>query len=370
MMRADTLQSYPTPEPLVLKLVAPYVKGEHAWNQRIHGVVLDPSAGFGGILSVVKNKYTGGGNYAGPVLLGIEVEVKAQMVLAGLGVKLLAYDFLRYGALEQHVDYIFMNPPFRYGAEHLLHAREIASPGCEIACILNKKTLSNAYSNDREALERLVVQYGSVEDVGQPFIDAERPTDVHCIIVRLTKPKKEKAVNWDAINLEPDPEPTPTPSAEDFMETALASRQTIAGLVQSFESVKDLIAQRDALIARIAKILNGAKIHPSRAISSPEDLRAAYWEWVWKATTIGERTTSQFRKEFDALLASSQSVAFTEENILHVLQAFVADAPDIMQQCITDAFDAMTLYHRQNRDSRSAWATNDSYQIAPKIILP
>jgi hypothetical protein len=53
-----------------------------------------------------------------------------------------------------------------------------------------------------------------------------------------------------------------------------------------------------------------------------------------------------------------------------VLQAFVASAPDIMQQCIVGAFDAMTQYHAQNQDRSQAWVTNDSYRIARKIILP
>lgn len=40
----DLLQFYPTPPALVHKLVAPSVQGEHAWNRRISGVILDPSA--------------------------------------------------------------------------------------------------------------------------------------------------------------------------------------------------------------------------------------------------------------------------------------------------------------------------------------
>jgi hypothetical protein len=365
----DLLQFYPTPPALVRQLVAPYVRGEHEWERRIPGIILDPSAGMGDILGIVKREY-GVRSNAPQTLLAIEPDLKGQMVLAGLGATLLAFDFFDYPAADRHIDFIFMNPPFRSGAKHLLHAWEIAPPGCQIACVLNEQTVANAHTNDRQVLERLIEEHGQVEDAGQPFLQAERPTDVRCVIVRLTKSVTAKVLDWDALNLEADETPI-APDPETFMENALARRgSTIAGLVQSYAAVRDLMAQRDALESSIKRILAGAQIHPAKSIQTDADLKAAYWEWVWRATTLGERTTSQFRKEFDALLASANSVAFNEENILRVLQAFVASAPDIMQQCIVGAFDAMTRYHAENRDRSAAWVTNDSYRIARRIILP
>jgi hypothetical protein len=37
----------------------------------------------------------------------------------------------------------------------------------------------------------LIQEYGSVQDMGSCFADAERPTDVEVSMIKLKKPKKE-----------------------------------------------------------------------------------------------------------------------------------------------------------------------------------
>ncbi len=305
----DDLQFYPTPEALIEQMVAPYVEGEHEWTRRIPGIILDPSAGMGDILAFIKKKYRNGPSYeAKATMLGIEPQMKGRLVLAGMGVTLLAYDFFRYPAADRHIDFIFMNPPFRNGAKHLMHAWSIAPAGCRIVCVLNRQTLESLHTNEREVLSAIIDANGSVEDAGQPFLKAERPTDVRCVIVRLTKPAAKKVVDFESLNLEEDADAPRVPDPQAFMGDALARRgETIQSLVQSYEAVRELMGQREALQKQVDAILNGIKVHPSQNITNDAELKAAYWGWVWKATTIGERTTSQFREGFDALQAASGS---------------------------------------------------------------
>ena len=81
---------------------------------------------------------------------------RLQEEIAELGntenVRVVHDDFLTYTPQFQY-DLVLMNPPFKEGARHLLHAiRLIQRNGGQIICLLNKETLLKSCTNERNEL--------------------------------------------------------------------------------------------------------------------------------------------------------------------------------------------------------------------------
>src|SRR5690606_997463 len=58
---------------------------------------------------------------------------------------------------------IIMRPRFSADEKHILHAWEIAPPGCQIIALCNWQTLDNRYTYGRQRLSTLLEDYGIKE---------------------------------------------------------------------------------------------------------------------------------------------------------------------------------------------------------------
>jgi hypothetical protein len=195
---------YPTPFPVIQKLIEPYrVKpDDHSDYWEKHGArnfkvppdwsILEPSAGKGDICDYLANRSdTGYGRQTnGAKIKTIEKSFDLQQILMGKGYPVVGHDFLSYEP-DQHFDLVVMNPPFSCGDAHLLHAWEVVGHGGHVACVLNAETTKNPYTQKRKDIVGLIAEFGAVEEIGKAFTSAERKTGVECVIVRLSKPKRE-----------------------------------------------------------------------------------------------------------------------------------------------------------------------------------
>lgn len=147
--------------------------------------VLEPSAGKGDLVRECLNRGAG-------EVLWCEKEPELAQILAGItgATPTHAYsDFLELQASDvSHIDLIAMNPPFSADEAHILHAWEIAPPGCEIVALCNWNTCEGTYRRLQLQLSNLIESYGSKENLGECFATAERSTRVSVGMVRLTKP--------------------------------------------------------------------------------------------------------------------------------------------------------------------------------------
>ena len=114
---SDNPDFYPTPNEVISQMLL----GEDVMGK----VVLEPSAGSGNIVKFLKRNGV-------REVIACEKDAHCRMLLNGL-CNIIADDFLTVTPEQvSHVNYIVMNPPFSRGAEHILHAWEIAPPGCKI----------------------------------------------------------------------------------------------------------------------------------------------------------------------------------------------------------------------------------------------
>jgi hypothetical protein len=134
-----TKNFYPTPRDLVNVMVGPYL--EDIRNNRRS--ILDPSAGVGDMLNGVKYHNYSKGWHRDKTrnLYAIEINTEFHPILREKGYRIIGEDFLQFSG-SHDFDYIFMNPPFDRGAEHLLKAWDILKDGT-IRCLLNAETLAN-----------------------------------------------------------------------------------------------------------------------------------------------------------------------------------------------------------------------------------
>jgi hypothetical protein len=111
-----------------------------------------------------------------------------------------------------------MNPPFSKGAEHILHAYNIAPAGCKIIALCNLETIKNAYSKSREEFKTLVETYGQFQDLGDCFSTAERKTGVNVALIRLDKPGSNYSQEFDGFFMEEEREAETGPGLMQYNE--------------------------------------------------------------------------------------------------------------------------------------------------------
>ena len=177
---------YPTPPEVAAEML-------DSINLR-NKTVLEPSAGSGSLIRECMER-------GAAEVWWCEKEPQLRDILASITGAVPAHvcpDFLQMHAWDvSHVDLIVMNPPFSADEAHILHAWEIAPPGCEIVALANWNTVCDEYvhrltqrtgSGLKKQLAYLINAYGSRESLGECFATAERPTKVCVGLVRLTKP--------------------------------------------------------------------------------------------------------------------------------------------------------------------------------------
>jgi hypothetical protein len=295
------------------------------------------------------------------------------MILQEKGWTVIESDFLDYGP-GHPIDFFIMNPPFSEGAKHLLHAWNVLESG-DIACVLNAETLRNRHTKDRENLFALVEMYGSYEFIGQPFKNAERATNVECVVVWLHKEGEPPDFTMD------DYERDGFASPDEFNANPLAHANIIQALVAQYDGA--VRAQRELqywISARefYMKGINGSR-YDGNLKDKPDigefndtlfDLKRLFWGHIFEATGIGMRTTSGFQRDFETFRTQQELMAFSVKNVVSVLEMFLSNSEDYMKRCLLETFDAMTKYHAKNVVHHEGWKTNKSYRVNKKVILP
>jgi hypothetical protein len=390
---------YPTPDEVIDRMVKPYA-GDEEFEELFHGKtykrrmrwlpfkrILEPSAGKGNICDRLVKHY----GVAERDIYCIERNLELQDTLRGKRYKVIDSDFLLYGDALLF-DFIIMNPPFSDGASHLLKAWEVLDHG-HIACILNAETLRNPYTDERKMLARLIDAFGSHEPeyIEGAFANAERPTDVEIVLVWLEKPKKESAVpDFDTTRMDFDARV----EEPEFQENQLARADVIASIVDQYNAALVTLKEMHKLDrvfnyytreVRVSKFGGGKgeqkewaerdeKEDEERAPQTLNDkimeLKAQFWEYVFRKTKLGSITTSNFQRKFQETSNQIAQMAFTVDNILLVLETFMFNREQIVMECIFNVFDEATRYVKENREYVEGWVSNDDYRMAQKLIWP
>jgi len=366
---------FPTPEPVISKMLS----GIRASGKTI----LEPSAGKGDILDYIV-RFSGASIHTRPALLrrlyAIEKEPELQSILREKGYRVIDNDFLTFSP-EQRFDAIVMNPPFSQGAKHLIHALEIAD-GAQVVCLLNKATLANDWSKERQLLQDMLERsQATITDLGPCFRGAERSTAVEVVMVNVPAQERERLFSFQGSTIGEK-----TYTIQDIQNNQLAPADVFDSLVHRYNKLKSIGHQVFQLMAEaqfyadgltnastfdmIANAMSKGQDREQAFTMFVEALRANAWSGIYSQTKISGLVTSKVRKDLEDMQGHHGAMAFTKSNLEDLLQSLFMSLGSIRKDCIVSAFDIITKYHEDNRVHIEGWKTNDAWMIKPKVIIP
>ena len=335
--------------------------------------VIDPSAGDGALLTFVR-EYFANNNYKKPKALhGIEIDPNLRSILVGKGLAVVHDDFLTFDTAYNY-DVIMMNPPFSEGARHLLKAWEIAR-NSTICCLLNRETLDNPYSQERQLLAKIIADNnGEVKQLGKCFKDAARQTDVEVAMVTLRKKTKESwqfdegRFTTNAFQM-PDDISSNMPALNDYFlsreNLAKARVQAALDVAVAFNKLKAMCGKDIWIGQDIEKLLLGGKLN-----ETVDYMIGREWDCLLSQSDFKSKMTAKVKEQFEEKFKQQRQIAFTKQNMLELMEVLFQNQESIIQDCIIDTFDYLTAYYPENRVHHEGWKTNDKWMVGKKIILP
>jgi hypothetical protein len=351
---------YPTPPEVAATMLDPLdLRGR---------TVVEPSAGSG---NLVREALARGAQE----VLTVEPEPKLRAILAAIpDSRLIGNDWLAVTADQiSHVDLIVMNPPFSADERHILHAWEIAPPGCEIVSLANWNTISGYYRGLQLQVAKLIEAYGSKEELGEVFSTAERPTRVCVGLVRLTKPgqRVSGADEFDGFFLGPN-------DIEAQGEGIIPYRRS-RDIVNRYVEACRIFDEQVAAGVRLRGVLDGffgkdlglQVTVDGEAVTRNrfrKDLQKQAWKHVFDEFLPQQMATSQLAKDINRFVEEQSKIPFTERNIYRMLQIVAGTQEQRIDRAVEEAIDELTRYTKENRHGVEGWATNSGYMLNQRFI--
>jgi hypothetical protein len=355
---------YPTPPEVAATMLDPLdLRGR---------VVAELSAGSG---NLVREALARGAEE----VLAAEIEPKLRAILAAIpGCHLIGNDCLKLTAEQiAHVHVIAINPPFSADERHILHAWAIAPAGCEIVSLCNANTIETGRWGSRasQELRTTIEQYGSRQNLGPVFEDAERTTRCEIGLVRLTKPGQclSGADEFDGFFLGPDD----IEAQGEGIIPYRRSRDLVNRYVEAcriFDQQLDAGVRLQAQVGDIYKGELGIKISMEGCAASRnrfrKELQKSFWKSVIDEMLPAEKATSQLQGDINTFVEQQTKVPFTERNLFRMLQIIAGTTDQRIDRAVEAAFDELTRHTKENRWQVEGWKTNDAYLFNQKFIVP
>lgn len=373
---------YPTPPEVIQQMMM----GEDF----IGKTILEPSAGSGNIVDWLKR------NGAGEVI-ACENDKHNLKLLHGK-CQIIAEDFLTVTSdMVSHVQMIVMNPPFSRGAEHILHAFEIAPPGCTVVALCNDSSLErSSYSKTNQQLRETVELYGRHEYLGDVFKNAERRTNVHVSLVKLYKDGEGESefagYFFDSVDMDN------AGGKEGLMEynfvRDIVNRFTSAvklfdGVMKASEEINEIadfydfktVVDEKTGEAKQIKQTYGCIPIKFGAVTSGErstavshqrykkELQKHYWDIIFRKLNMEKYATKDLREQINKFVEQQSNVPFTMGNIYRVVDMVIQTNGQRMQKAIAEAFDMICSLSAENSTAGEKWRTNANYMVNKKFIV-
>jgi hypothetical protein len=290
-------------------------------------------------------------------------------------------EFQGTGAIYSH---IIMNPPFAYGAQHVLKAWDLLYDG-EIVAILNAETIRNPFSKEREMLVRLIDRHGEVEFIEGAFagVDAERKTDVDVALVYL---KKESSFGKDLVGDIMDglkveghhgldagfDERNELAIPDSFVENSVLMFNAAVKAMRQSVFAEARAAKYAASIGMTMEQVNGKPVESKDESSLRwvreticeryDDLKNRAWTSILRSTEVLSRLSSSAQKHLESEFEAIKKLEFSVSNIYGFLAGLVAKQGEIQIGMACDVFDLITRYHTDNTVYYMGWKSNDAHR--------
>lgn len=349
---------YPTPGPVIDLML----EGENVTEK----ICYDPEGGKG---DIIDRLFLAG---AADVITS-EINADLRSILEKK-CKVIGDDFLKIESHQiSHVDYIFMNPPFSADEKHIIHAFDIAPPGCRIVAICNAETCKNRYTSSRVRLSTIIEEHGTHIELQDYFKDAERKTNVEISLVRLQKPgARDGADEFEGFLLDEEPEE---------QGSGIIQYDFIRDIVNRYvASVKIYDKQLDAAV-EMANLTEGffhcdvalSVTHNEKQLKRNEfkkEMQKSAWNFIFSKLNMEKYTTKGLKEDINKFVEKQHHIPFTMHNVYQMLRVIVGTHSQRMDKALLEVFDKLTMHTHENRYNVEGWKTNSHYLINEKFIMP
>ena len=365
---------YPTPPNVISRMLGAAGNIDNAY-------ILEPSAGKGNILDRILSHYEYN-HWKRPKLYAIEIQPELRSILEGKGYSVIWDDFLSYAPVI-HFTHIIMNPPFDHAEEHLLKAWNILYDGT-IICLLNKTSLEGKTALEKTILN-IIADHGEVEDLGQAFRQAERPTNADIVMVTLTKQAQDKLefeTTKDYRDLPDLDEQNVTELAPgSFVGELLAFHGAAIGIYADYHKMRNKLQRYTNALGTVRTSDDRFKpiLEVVDRLAGPIEgynsfvfhCTQAAWAKILEHPKFQSLLTARARAMIQEFQTRQGIVDFNETNIRNMFEALLEKEEALKEGAIQDAFDTMTKYHKENRIYPFGWASNEAWMVnTRRVVLP
>lgn len=348
---------YPTP----IEVIDLMVYGSNLNGKNI----LEPSAGKGNIVDYC----IGHGAYS---IIACEKVPELQDILEKK-CKIISSDFFQVTSeMISHIDMIIMNPPFSSDDKHIIHAYNIAPPGCEIIALCNENTVKNKYSRGRIELDNIIERCGNWKSISNAFSDSERQTEVEVALIKIRKEGTSSSGEFDGFFMEEE--------EEGPGEVGIMKYNFIRDVVNRYiEAVKIFDIQLNSAV-KMNNILKGF-YHSKIGFNCTEDgklktrndfkkdLQKEAWKFIFSKMNMEKYSTAGLRNDINKFVETQTEVPFTMRNIYHMMDIVLQTNDSRMERSLLEVFEHFTKYHEENRFAYPGWKTNSHYVLNMKFIV-
>lgn len=328
--------------------------------------VLEPSAGKGDLVKAIKG-------HGADMVIGCEIHPDLRTI-AQKHCRIIKGDFLTVEPSEvSHIHAIIGNPPFSKGAEHILHAYNIAPDGCDIIMLCNYSTYANKYSRLREQLSTIIESYGTIVNLGECFSTAERTTDVKVGLVHIRKGAASDDVEFDGFFMGEE--------LEQDGAAGIMPYNAIRDIVNRYVGACNIFKQQQQLGIQMNTLISGymsTKIGfnltsdnaPIQYNEFKKEMQKAGWDWVLEKMNLQKFATAGLKSDINKFVEQQVQVPFTMRNIYRMIDIVIGTAGQRMDRAIMEVFTHLTMHYSENRYNVEGWKTNSHYLVNEKFIMP
>jgi len=333
-------------------------------------VVLEPSAGKGDIIDFCMDA-------GAKEILSCEINEQLAKIVKSKSVFIESNFFNVTAEQVSHVELIVMNPPFDYASRHILHAWEIAPEGCEIIALCNWQTVENACGYSRTELNSIIMQYGSKENLGDCFSDAERKTDVEVGLIHLFKPIVSKSFDYDGFFYTDTEQQQQQYNGVMQYNDIRAIVNTYVMAVKQFEEVEAIGKELTNITSKVGfgygVVFKGSSSRDESELINKEQFSKALqkhcWRRVFNIMDIEKMVTKGVLKDINKFIENRLAYPFTMRNIFRMIEIIIGTRHQIMERAIVEAVDNFTRYTHENRFGVEGWKTNEGHLLNKKFIV-
>jgi hypothetical protein len=356
--------------------------------------ILEPSAGTGDLINAFSNYRSykdfdyNGAKRKRKIWEGCEfkyfdcVEINADRAAAlkNKNLRVVWDNFLTFQPLTPYHT-IIMNPPFKAGAKHLLHAINILADGGQIVAILNAETIKNPFCRERQ---ELIKRLESGAEYRVEYVEnAFDGVNVETALIYYRKPENpNNSVTFDNFKNIFEEEYSNENIFSDTDVTKFDSIKAIIGLYRAeLKTALRIFREAQNFNALIKNSILDENILTVRFDCGETDgkgiikrVNKKYWTKLLYRSELADLLTSEARQNYANKINEMANYEFNERNISALKEDLAKSFNGVIDKAIMDAWHAMTYgYSMENKDNihyYNGWKHNSAYRCNKKVILP